>query len=69
MANTYVTSAGDQWDIIAKKVYGDELKADYLMSNNLPLLDIFEFDAGVVVKTPELPIEPSSKLPAWRSET
>ena len=38
---TYTTESGDAWDIIAKKVYGDELKADRLMQEreNYPLLD------------------------------
>ena len=42
MAKTYTTVAGDQWDIISKKVYGSEIHADFLMDNNLPLLDIYE---------------------------
>lgn len=66
MAKTYTTRAGDQWDMIAKKVYGDEMKADFLMDNNLPLLDVYEFDAGVVVNTPDLPLDNSSLLPPWR---
>lgn len=66
MAKTYTTIAGDQWDSVAKKVYGSELKADFLMDNNLPLLDIFEFDAGTVLNTPDLPPEESDTLPPWR---
>ena len=66
MAKTYTTKAGDQWDMIAKKVYGSEMHADFLMENNLPLLDIYEFDAGTVLNTPDLPLEQSSTLPPWR---
>ncbi len=66
MAKTYTTVAGDQWDMIAKKVYGSEMHADFLMDNNLPLLDIYEFDAGTVLNTPDLPLEQSSTLPPWR---
>jgi phage tail protein X len=66
MAKTYTTKAGDQWDSIAKKVYGSEMHADFLMENNLPLLDIYEFDAGTVLKTPDLPLEQSNMLPPWR---
>lgn len=66
MAKTYTTTAGDQWDMIAKKVYGSEMHADFLMENNLPLLDIYEFDAGTVLNTPDLPLEQSSLLPPWR---
>jgi len=68
MSDTYTTVAGDCWDLIAYKVYGDELKADWLMKNNLPLLDTFIFDSGVSVNTPELPQEETSQAaaPAWR---
>lgn len=69
MAKTYVTTAGDQWDMIAKKVYGSEMHADFLMDNNLPLLDIYEFDAGTVLQTPDLPIEESGTLPPWRRKS
>ena len=55
MDTTYTTRQGDQWDAIAKKVYGDEKYAGYLMEQNLPLLDIFEFDAGTALNTPALP--------------
>ncbi len=36
MDTTYTTRQGDQWDAIAKKVYGDEKYAGYLMEQNLP---------------------------------
>ena len=32
MDTTYTTRQGDQWDAIAKKVYGDEKYAGYLMA-------------------------------------
>ena len=66
MAGTYITRPGDQWDIIAKRVYGAEKHADFLMAANFPLLDIYEFDAGVEVQTPDLPEEESDTLPGWR---
>lgn len=69
MSNTYTTVAGDCWDLIAYKVYGDELKADWLMKNNLPLLDTFVFNSGVAVNTPELPTTETTTqtaTPAWR---
>lgn len=65
MAKTYTTAAGDQWDMIAKKVYGDELLASWLMENNPQYIAIFEFDAGVVLATPDLPDEKNT-LPPWR---
>lgn len=50
----------------SKKVYGDEKYAGYLMEQNLPLLDIFEFDAGTALNTPALPEEQDGGLPPWR---
>lgn len=63
----YVTIAGDTWDMIAYKVYGKEIYADYLMKNNYDLLDIFVFSAGTKVYIPELPKITTADLPPWRS--
>jgi len=66
-STTYTTESGDAWDLIAYKVYGDEMKADWLMQNNIKLLDTFIFDAGTVLYTPPLPeTKTNSGLPAWR---
>ena len=69
MENTYTTKQGDAWDKIAFEVYGDEAYTAWLMENNFPLLDIFVFDAGVVLQTPP-PLEKTAAndLPIWRSE-
>lgn len=64
---TYTTKLGDQWDMIAKEVYGNELYADFLMEHNYPYLDIFQFDSGVVLNCPELPTNATVDLPPWRS--
>ena len=52
MAKTYTTQQGDAWDAIAHKVYGSETYTGWLMQNNLPLLDIFVFEAGVISAKP-----------------
>lgn len=62
----YITQAGDQWDMIAKKVYGNELKADILMQHNPEYLDVYEFDAGVILRCPEIEQAASQELPPWR---
>ena len=67
MAKTYTAIVGDQWDVVAKKIYGDELHADYLMANNFALLDQYELDPGTVLNTPDLPDKPIETLPVWRS--
>lgn len=69
MANskTYITVQEDTWDKISKEVYGSELHADFLMKNNIQLLDIFIFSEGTVLNTPELPEEQDGDLPPWRN--
>lgn len=62
----YMTVQGDTWDMIAKKVYGDEKKMDFLMENNFPLLDHFIFPAGVEVRVTELSESDIQELPKWR---
>ena len=69
---TYTTVSGDTWDVIAKKVYGDELKADHLMQDrvNITLLDFQVFPAGVTIHVPDITDEQSYEddLPEWRKE-
>ena len=68
MEATYTTRAGDTWDLIAHRVYGDVKYTGWLMEHNFPLLDVFVFDAGTVLNTPPLPAEQTaSSLPAWRT--
>ena len=68
MENTCTTRQGDTWDLIAYLVYGDVKYTGWLMLHNLPLLDVFVFDAGTVLNTPSLPAEQAvSSLPAWRT--
>ena len=68
MENTYTTKQGDTWDMIAFRVYGDMKYTGWLMQNNFPHLDIFVFDAGVVLQTPELPeSEQLAGAPVWRT--
>lgn len=65
----YTTIQGDTWDLIAKKVYGDETKAQLLMEKNRALLDTLIFSAGVVLECPEIEqrsVTPDS-YPVWRT--
>lgn len=66
MADSYTTKSGEQWDGIAKTVYGSEIYTDWLMQNNYPLLDTYQFDAGIVLRTPALPAGADGSLPPWR---
>lgn len=65
----YITKSGDTWDIIAKEVYGDEMRLSFLMKNNGDLLTYFVFPSGVVVKIYDLPEEVDEEdedIPDWR---
>ena len=70
--DTYITVSGDTWDVIARKVYGDELKADHLMkeARNFPVLDYQVFPAGVTVCVPVISDAEaiSDDLPDWRKD-
>lgn len=68
MNTTYTTRQGDTWDKIAYQVYGGEQYAGWLMQNNFSQLDIFVFNAGVLLNTPPLPEKSrGTGLPVWRS--
>ena len=54
---SYTTKSGDTWDGIAKTVYGDELKADVLMTANREYIEVYKFDSGVVLATPEVEVK------------
>lgn len=68
MSLTYRTVSGETWDMVAKNVYGNELRADYLMENNPKMIDVFVFENGTVLDTPELPAEEKLLLPPWRKK-
>ncbi len=67
--NKYKTTSGEAWDAIAKKLYGSELYADFLMKNNTDKLDIFIFPSDVILNAPELTsgLKTSGTLPDWRN--
>jgi len=62
----YTTVQGDTWDIIAKKVYGNEKYAGYLMENNRLLLEYMIFPGGITLDIPELTEETDPDLTIWR---
>lgn len=66
MENTYTTISGDTWDMIAKKVYGDEYNADVLMAANPEHIETFCFSAGVIITVPKLTEEVDGDLPPWK---
>lgn len=66
MLDTYTTISGDTWDIVAYKVYGDEMYMDMLIKANIEHKDTYIFPAGVELTLPEIDLEVSETLPPWK---
>ena len=66
---TIVTRQGDTWDILAKKIYGNELFMEELIKANIHFRKTVIFSAGVVLNVPEIDttsLEYESNLPPWK---
>lgn len=66
---TVKTHQGDTWDILAKKIYGDEHFMTELINANIHFRKTVIFSSGVVLNVPE--IDTTSKayeanLPPWK---
>ena len=57
----YTTVQGDTWDMIAKKVYGDEMLLYLLMDYNPDFTHIIVFDSDYVLEVPPLSDEDIDK--------
>ena len=65
--NTYVTTSGDTFDLLAILAYDDEKKASYIVQANPQYMGTLIFDAGIILKIPVLDAtESSDTLPPWR---
>lgn len=62
----YTTVAGDTWDSIAYRFWGDEFKMTQLQAANPDYLDVLVFNSGVILQVPEIDPKPSDNLPEWK---
>lgn len=64
----YTTISGDTFDLIAKKLFNNELEAPSIMQANPTLLGSVVFSANVKVNIPviEQVVKTNSTLPPWR---
>lgn len=63
----YTTVAGDTFDWLALRFYGDEYKMSKIIAFNPDYWDTLIFEAGVKLKIPILESLPwSNSSPAWR---
>ncbi len=70
MATQYKTQQGDTWDIIAFRLFGDELYMDELIEANFVHRKTIVFRSGVVLNVPEIdteatPVVVNENLPIW----
>lgn len=66
MTNTYTTTQGDMWDLIAKRLYNDEASLNVLLEVNQQYADIVIFPAGIVLEVQKYTAPVTSMLPPWR---
>lgn len=66
MSSTYTTKQGDMWDLIAKRVYGDEYLLHKLMDANPDDIETVIFSAGVVLTVPDVSSASNNNLPPWK---
>ncbi len=62
----YYTVAGDTWDMISYKVYGDAAQMSILMQANRQHIGTARFDADVAIICPDVALAVSADLPPWK---
>lgn len=66
MSKNYTTIQGDMWDLVAYKVYGNEIYMTELLEANEAYKDISVFPAGVVLTCPDIKAKAPSLAPPWK---
>lgn len=66
MPDTYQTSQGDMWDLIALRLYNTESGMNVLLEANPQYADTVIFPAGVNLLVPEYNEPLPNTLPPWR---
>lgn len=66
MSKTYTTIQGDMWDLVAYKVYGNEIYMKDLLEANEQYKSLSVFPAGVVLTCPEISSKSVSLAPPWK---
>ncbi|MEH7122115.1 tail protein X [Bacillus sp. JJ1773] len=63
----YTTVQGDMWDIISRKVYGNEFYADKLMKANPSYSSTVIFSSGTTLEIPDVQsVKQFADLPPWK---
>lgn len=65
----YITDQGDTFDLIAWKLYEEEMLASEIIQANLDYADVLIFDAGVSLMVPIVEeTDLQEAVPPWRSQ-
>ncbi len=63
----YVTKSGDTWDVIAKRLYGNEVFMADLMRANPEHMNVVIFPSSVRLVVPEIKtVKTADNLPPWK---
>lgn len=63
----YVTKSGDTWDVIAKRLYGNEVFMVELMRANPEHMNVVIFPSSIRLVTPEIKaVKTTDCLPPWK---
>lgn len=65
----YITRQGDTWDVISKRLYGDERFMDVLIRANINHRKTVVFSYGKRLAAPEINTQPAAyelNLPPWK---
>ena len=68
---TTTTRQGDTWDILSKRLYGNEHYMEKLIEANLEPRKTVLFSYGTVINVPDIDIatdETSANLPPWKRQ-
>ncbi|WP_308771743.1 hypothetical protein [uncultured Bilophila sp.] len=65
MPSEKTTRQGQAWDQLAKDGYGDELRLDVLLPENVDEMDVLIFGGDVRVSMPDAPSVKVSAAPPW----
>lgn len=67
--NKYQTVAGDTFDLVAHKLFGDRRYTRHMYEANPDYVDVLIFAGGVALNVPEIeePVTIAADLPPWRS--
>lgn len=67
MSTVTTTRQGDTWDVISKRVYGDEHYMDVLINANIAHRKTVIFPYGIVLTVPEIDTGTAGNvnLPPW----